>query len=73
MDSLVGKLKNFVPIDKRFGYVDDVDMAYHEPSFTWIWNNKKRQDFVRSIPKILENITIEVLEKIKLKSTTTPR
>lgn len=24
MDSLVGKLKNFVPIDKRFGYVDDV-------------------------------------------------
>lgn len=73
MDSLVGKLKNFVPIDKRFGYVDDLDMAYHEPSFTWIWNNKKRQDFVRSIPKILENITIEVLEKIKLKSTTTPR
>lgn len=73
MNSLVGKLKNFVPIDKRFGYVDDVDMAYHEPSFTWIWNNKKRQDFVRSIPKILENITIEVLEKIKLKSTTTPR
>ena len=73
MNSLVGKLKNFVPIDKRFGYVDDLDMAYHEPSFTWIWNNKKRQDFVRSIPKILENITIEVLEKIKLKSTTTPR
>lgn len=39
MDSLVGKLKNFVPIDKRFGYVEDVDTAYHEPSFTRIWNN----------------------------------
>ena len=54
-DPPVSLLWNIVPIDETFGYVDDVDTTYQVLSEFGKW---KRQDFVRSIPKKLENFKV---------------
>lgn len=58
MDLPFRKLKNFVPTDRTFGYFDKVDAAYQ---------------LLREFETITTIRFCFLLEKIKLKSNTSPR